>query len=563
MSQRIGTAIVCLATIFLIADQSWGRGGRGGGGRGGGGGGRGRSVGGTRGSFQYSSPNVNRSPSMSRSSAPASRPSAPSQGRPAAANSGRGAVGANRPTAGTPGNRGVQAQGGGRTSLSNPRSYQRPTQSQLNNFLNIPGQTAGTRSTPSTLPAGPGSGGQSRTYETARGGTITVGGAGGTTTGPGGNTVGGAVGGIQIETAGGNTVTRGGGAVGATDGQNAAVAGGSRTAVQTAQGGTAVGGSTVRGVTDGTNSAVRRGSAGIAQDAAGNTVAGARAGYADSSGNRAGASVRGAQNQWGYTAVNATVAAGAGGTGRVATAGAVRGPRGNVVSGGRGAAFVNGQFVGGKTWTAVNGNFTRWGYFTPRYFGAYPRAWWPGKWAMRATAWTAATWAVAGEYCGCEGSGTYYDYGESVTYDDGTVYYEGEAVATSEQYYSEAEAIAQAGSSNSNDEWLPLGVFAVVAEANQSQTEKVVQLAINQAGEIRGNLQDMLTEEVTPLIGAVDQQTQRAVFKPESQSAVMVETGLYNLTNDEVPILVHFSPDQQESRMLVRLQPPEEKATEL
>ena len=107
--------------------------------------------------------------------------------------------------------------------------------------------------------------------------------------------------------------------------------------------------------------------------------------------------------------------------------------------------FDNGQFVGGAAYTAVNGNFRNWGYFGPGYYGKYPGAWFPGKWAVAGTAWAAASWATAGSYCGCEGEGTYYDYEDNVTYEDGNVMYEGEPVATEEQYYAEAEQIADSG----------------------------------------------------------------------------------------------------------------------
>jgi len=40
---------------------------------------------------------------------------------------------------------------------------------------------------------------------------------------------------------------------------------------------------------------------------------------------------------------------------------------------------------------------------------------------------------------------------------------------------------------------------------------------------------------------------------------VVAETGLYNLTNDEVPVLVHFGADRVEDRTLVRLKQPEEQ----
>jgi hypothetical protein len=115
-----------------------------------------------------------------------------------------------------------------------------------------------------------------------------------------------------------------------------------------------------------------------------------------------------------------------------------------------------------------------------------------------------------------------------------------------------------AGTSPQNEDWLPLGVFAVVAEPTQTQADKVVQLAVNKEGVIRGNLQDALTDKVVPVSGAIDKQSQRVAMKIEGIDNVVVETGLYNLTNDEVPVLVHFGPDRQESRTLMRLQSPEE-----
>ncbi|MCR4413141.1 MAG: hypothetical protein NUV77_12035 [Thermoguttaceae bacterium] len=236
----------------------------------------------------------------------------------------------------------------------------------------------------------------------------------------------------------------------------------------------------------------------------------------------------------------------------------VRGPGGNTVTAGRGAAFVNGQFVGGAAWSRVNGNFTRWGYFTPGWYGGYPGAWWPGKWALATTAWATALWGTAGSYCGCSGEGCYYDYGGNVTYEDGTVYYGDQPVASAEQYYDQAAQIADSGQTTQNEDWLPLGVFAVIAEPTQTQAEKVVQLALNKEGVIRGNLQDSLTDKVMPVVGAVDKKTQRVALKLEGNDSLVVETGLYNLTNDEVPVLVHFSADRVEDRTLIRLKQPEQ-----
>ena len=105
---------------------------------------------------------------------------------------------------------------------------------------------------------------------------------------------------------------------------------------------------------------------------------------------------------------------------------------------------------------------------------------------------------------------------------------------------------------------MPLGVFAVLTTEGQSQTDKALQLAINKDGIIRGNFQDFLTEKVTPITGSVDKETQRVAFRAEGNDSVVIETGLYNLTNDEVPVLVHFDKDQQQQRLLVRLDKPEE-----
>jgi len=65
---------------------------------------------------------------------------------------------------------------------------------------------------------------------------------------------------------------------------------------------------------------------------------------------------------------------------------------------------------------------------------------------------------------------------------------------------------------------------------------------------------------VIPVTGSVDQITRRVALKLEWNDAVVVETGLYNLTNDEVPVLVHFDAERQEARTLIRLRQPEEGA---
>lgn len=49
-------------------------------------------------------------------------------------------------------------------------------------------------------------------------------------------------------------------------------------------------------------------------------------------------------------------------------------------------------------------------------------------------------------------------------------------------------------------------------------------------------------------------------LRVEGVEGSVIETGLYNLTNDKVPVLVHFGADRQEARTLIRLQSPEDQS---
>ena len=194
--------LVLVIAVGMTASELYARGGGGGGGRGGGGGGGGGRGGGGMGgggmgggagsssaaaARPAASPSANRSPSMSRVSPspaanrpstaanrPAQRPSG-SANRPGAgsASTPPGLTVGSRPPVGQTARPGNVGQGGGYAAAG-----QRPSQGQLNSFLNMPGQTsAGARSaappTASQLPSS-GQGIQSKTFTTPGGSTITV-----------------------------------------------------------------------------------------------------------------------------------------------------------------------------------------------------------------------------------------------------------------------------------------------------------------------------------------------------------------------------------------------------
>ncbi|MFM7737853.1 MAG: mu-protocadherin- cell-suface protein, partial [Planctomycetota bacterium] len=72
------------------------------------------------------------------------------------------------------------------------------------------------------------------------------------------------------------------------------------------------------------------------------------------------------------------------------------------------------------------------------------------------------------------------------------------------------------------------------------------------------NFHNQETDEVTPVVGSVNKENQRVALKLQGNDKLLVETGLYNLTNDECPVLVHYSPEEQEQLTLIRLHQPSE-----
>jgi hypothetical protein len=84
----------------------------------------------------------------------------------------------------------------------------------------------------------------------------------------------------------------------------------------------------------------------------------------------------------------------------------------------------------------------------------------------------------------------------------------------------------------------------------------VFQLAINKQGIIRGNFQDSADGKTAAVEGSANLQTQRVAFTVADKPSTVIETGLYNLTKDEAPALVHIGADHTEQWLLVRLKNP-------
>ena len=82
----------------------------------------------------------------------------------------------------------------------------------------------------------------------------------------------------------------------------------------------------------------------------------------------------------------------------------------------------------------------------------------------------------------------------------------------------------------------------------------MVQLAVSKEGIVSGTLHNIDTDQCQTVQGQVDKETQRVAFRIGESETIVAETGLYNLTQEEAPVLIHFGTERTENYLLVRLE---------
>lgn len=203
----------------------------------------------------------------------------------------------------------------------------------------------------------------------------------------------------------------------------------------------------------------------------------------------------------------------------------------------------------------IRGGFYGYGMYYPGWYAAHPGVWhvstWPAGYAWRACTWgSMMAWLTL-----ANAQPIYYDYGNNVVYQDNSVYVNNQDMGTAEQYTQQASQLAAAGASaNVSDEknWMPLGVFAL-SESGQTKSDSVVELAVNAQGIIRGNYTNTKTKKTQQVQGSVDKKSQRAAWTVGDDQKTVYDTGVYNLTKDEAPLLVHIGKDETQQWLMVRL----------
>lgn len=243
----------------------------------------------------------------------------------------------------------------------------------------------------------------------------------------------------------------------------------------------------------------------------------------------------------------------------------------------------------------VRNNFRNYNLFRPNWWANHPNAWWNHEWHDWYP-WRWSTWNEWGPWWGIGGGiwPIYYDYGDTITYDDnGNVDYGYNSVCSAADYYQTAQNLAnssqdeddsfgasaapvsapptppsasagseipaklQKANASESGDWKPFGVYSLV-QGGQSSSTTLFQLCSNKKGQIKGNYYNCLTNEIQPISGSVDKKIMRACWTVGKDKDVVYDTGVANLLREQSPILVHFSRDKTQQWTLVRLKSPEE-----
>lgn len=142
----------------------------------------------------------------------------------------------------------------------------------------------------------------------------------------------------------------------------------------------------------------------------------------------------------------------------------------------------------------------------------------------------------------------YYDYGTggNVVYQNNNVYVGGQQVANAADFAMSAADLATVPPPPTPEaaedvEWMALGTFAVSSNEKETDPSRVMQLAVDKDGIVSGTLFNTQTNEAETVQGRVDKETQRVAMRIGDKENIVVETGLYNLTQDEAPARAFWS----------------------
>ena len=160
------------------------------------------------------------------------------------------------------------------------------------------------------------------------------------------------------------------------------------------------------------------------------------------------------------------------------------------------------------------------------------------------------------------------DPGTTVIFEGDTVYVNGQSVGSATEYRQQAAQLAtptvseipvpEPAPEGQPQTWLPLGVWALTQQ-EQGDANMFFQLSSDKNGLVAGAFKNVMTGDEEPVVGQVDLKTQRIAWTIGDKKSPVYETGLFNLTQDETMMLVHFGKDRTQQFRLFRVQQDEDK----
>ncbi len=204
---------------------------------------------------------------------------------------------------------------------------------------------------------------------------------------------------------------------------------------------------------------------------------------------------------------------------------------------------------------ARNSNPAAAGAFNSSWYGAHPDAWHATGWAA-GDEWHTGSWAAVAPAVGMSAAvqPVPYNYGGYAGTLTGPSPPTTQPPTSPDQNYNQASTLAQTAAppSPQSGGWTPLGVFALVRN-QESTPHLLMQLAVNKSVALAGNYTDLVTDTIQPVQGSVDKQSQRVAWTVGSNKQTVGEAGLYNLTQDVAPAIIHVGPDKMQQWLLVRM----------
>lgn len=168
--------------------------------------------------------------------------------------------------------------------------------------------------------------------------------------------------------------------------------------------------------------------------------------------------------------------------------------------------------------------------------------------------WGYSTWPVVNNWLSWDtGTPYYYDSGYPIIVNQETPYLQLDVnTYTSDNdntVYQDEDQEPQ------SSDWLPLGVFALVNDATKvSEANMYFQLVLGKDGTISGSYYNNSTDQIYPIEGIVDQDTQQAVWKMAvGEGTPIFQTGIYNLTRGYTNVQVNFNENLSQDWLMIRL----------